>query len=169
VVRLRWPRFSAQACISASVLHLFRPNAASVFLKPCGLEVAQASVFVCFANDRAHRPRAGPRLAIKANRFEMTGRAYPGPGAREQWFVKAPELFALTRVIGEFPCASDRLSERGHLHQCCDQPQQCLLFGSIPTAQKLAQFNMGEPTTRGGIGLVNDESATVCRLAPKKP
>jgi hypothetical protein len=61
------------------------------------------------------------------------------------------------------------LGIRWHLHQRCDQAQQCLLFRPIPTAQELAQLNVGQSTTRRGVGLVNDESMTAGRLAPEEP
>ena len=56
-----------------------------------------------------------------------------------------------------------------HVHQCTDQTQQCLLFRSISAAQKLAQLYVGEPSPGRGVRLINDESVTVCRLAPEEP
>src|SRR4029453_10049913 len=61
------------------------------------------------------------------------------------------------------------LGIRWHLHQRCDQAQQCLLFRPIPAAQELAQLNVGQSTSSRGVGLVNDESMTAGRLAPEEP
>jgi hypothetical protein len=44
-----------------------------------------------------------------------------------------------------------------------------LLFRPIPTAQELAQLNVGQSTPRRGVGLVNDESTTADRLSPEEP
>src|SRR2546423_3379240 len=57
----------------------------------------------------------------------------------------------------------------GHLHERSDQAQQCLLFWPISAAQELAQFDVGKPTTRRSVGLVNDEGMTVLRLAAEGP
>jgi hypothetical protein len=61
------------------------------------------------------------------------------------------------------------LGIRWHLHQRCDQAQQCLLCRPFPAAQELAQLNVGQSTPSRGVGLVNDESMTAGRLAPEEP
>lgn len=62
-----------------------------------------------------------------------------------------------------------RLRVRWYLDQCSDQSQQCLLFGSLCITQELAQLNVREPATRGSIGLMDDESMTIFRLASDEP
>jgi hypothetical protein len=41
--------------------------------------------------------------------------------------------------------------------------------GPVSLAQKLAQLDVGQPTTRRSVGLVNDESMTGHRLAAEEP
>jgi hypothetical protein len=62
-----------------------------------------------------------------------------------------------------------RLGKGRHLYQRSDQTQQCLLLRPVSEAQELAQFNGRKTPTGRSIGLVNDESVTVSRLAPEKP
>ena len=57
-----------------------------------------------------------------------------------------------------------------NLHQGSDQAKQCLMFRPIRlVAEKCRQFDMRQPTARGSIRLVNDESASIGWLARQEP
>jgi hypothetical protein len=52
-----------------------------------------------------------------------------------------------------------------HIHQCCNQSQECLLLWPIAGSQKIAQFNVRQPASRRSVGLVDNEGATIGWLA----
>jgi hypothetical protein len=58
----------------------------------------------------------------------------------------------------------------GNFHQRSDQAQQRLIFRSTRfAAQKCRQFDMGKSDARWSVQLMNDEGATISRLAREKP
>lgn len=78
------------------------------------------------------------------------------------------EIYFYSKALGKHVSGS-YLRKGWHLNECPNETQQCLLFGSISETQELTQLDMAPATARRGIGLVNDESAAVAWLPPKKP
>jgi hypothetical protein len=113
-------------------------------------------------HSRNIRPRHG---LARCTGYDQAYVSVSGLRAIACWCVLGPEI--RSSMIPSQPAPARLI--RWHLHQRCDQAQQCLLFRPIPTAQELAQLNVGQSAPRRGVGLVNDESTAAGRLAPEEP
>ena len=98
----------------------------------------------------------GPVPAVVIGDFEFLARRDPH------------DLDGVADHVGGAPLGP--IGKWGNLHKRSDQAQQRLMFWSIRfVAQEGHQIDMGKPTTRWGVRLMNDEGPAVSRLAREKP